>query len=101
MDGSPRLSVGIFGLQVHKRRHGSTGTPGLPGFRVGAGVNYRDKTYSDITNVNSVPAFVLANALLGYQTPHWGMDLNIHNLTNQRYFIAANEAGAYAGEPFL
>jgi len=73
---------------------------GLPGFRVGAGVNYRDKTYSDITNVNSVPSFVVANAMLGYQTPHWGVDLNIHNLTNQRYFIAANEAGAYAGEPF-
>ena len=73
---------------------------GLPGFRVGAGVNYRDKTYSDITNVNSVPSFVVANALLGYQTPHWGMDLNVHNLTNQRYFIAANAAGAYAGEPF-
>jgi iron complex outermembrane receptor protein len=73
---------------------------GLPGFRVGAGVNYRDKTYSDITNVNSVPSFVVANALLGYQTPHWGVDLNVHNLTNQRYFIAANAAGAYVGEPF-
>jgi iron complex outermembrane receptor protein len=47
-----------------------------------------------------VPSFVVANAMLGYQTPHWGVDLNIHNLTNQRYFIAANEAGAYAGEPF-
>jgi iron complex outermembrane recepter protein len=73
---------------------------GLPGFRVGAGVNYRDKTYSDITNVNSVPSFVVANALLGYQTAHWGVDLNVHNLTNQRYFIAANAAGAYVGEPF-
>jgi iron complex outermembrane recepter protein len=73
---------------------------GLPGFRVGAGVNYRDKTYSDITNVSSVPSFVVANALLGYQTPHWGVDLNVHNLTNQRYFIAANAAGAYVGEPF-
>jgi iron complex outermembrane receptor protein len=72
---------------------------GLSGFRVGAGVNYRDKTYSDITNVNSVPAFVVTNAMLGYQTPHWGVDLNIHNLTNQRYFIAANGAGAFVGEP--
>ena len=59
---------------------GSTGIEGL---------NYRvDETVA------------VANALLGYQTPHWGMDLNVHNLTNQRYFIAANAAGAYAGEPF-
>jgi iron complex outermembrane recepter protein len=73
---------------------------GLSGFQVGAGLNYRDKTYSDITNVNAVPSFVVADAMLGYRTPHWGADLNIHNLTNQRYFIAANEAGAYVGEPF-
>ena len=38
--------------------------------------------------------------MLGYDTPHWGMDLNIHNITNQRYFIAANGAGARVGEPF-
>lgn len=72
----------------------------ISGLRVGAGVNYRDKTYSDITNVNSVPSFVVANVLLGFNTPSWGVDLNIHNITNQRFFIAANAAGALVGEPF-
>jgi iron complex outermembrane receptor protein len=72
----------------------------VPGFRVGTGVNYQARSYSDITNVNSIPAFVIVNALVGYETPHWGIDLNLHNLTNQRYFIAANAAGAYVGEPF-
>jgi iron complex outermembrane receptor protein len=71
---------------------------GLPGFHVGAGVNYVSKTYSDITNANSIPSYVIANAALGYETRRWGVDLNIHNLTDRRYFIAANAAGAYVGE---
>jgi iron complex outermembrane recepter protein len=72
---------------------------GIPGFIVGAGLNYQDKTYSDITNVNSIPAYVIANALVGYETPTWSLSLNVKNLTNQRYFVAANEAGAYVGNP--
>lgn len=71
---------------------------GVPGFHVGAGVNYVSKTYSDITNVNSIPSYVIANAAFGYETHRWGIDLNVHNLTDRRYFIAANAAGAYVGE---
>ena len=72
---------------------------GVPGFMVGAGLNYRDKSYSDITNVNSIPAFVIGNAMLGYEAPTWGITLNVNNFTNQRYFVAANAAGAFVGEP--
>ncbi|MFM0200735.1 TonB-dependent receptor [Paraburkholderia fungorum] len=71
---------------------------GVPGFHVGAGVNYVSKTYSDITNVNSIPSYVIVNAAVGYEAPKWGIDLNVHNLTDRRYFIAANAAGAYVGE---
>lgn len=72
---------------------------GVPGFHVGAGVNYVAKTYSDITNVNSIPSYVIANAAFGYEAPRWGVDLNVHNLTDRRYFVAANAAGAFVGEP--
>jgi iron complex outermembrane receptor protein len=72
---------------------------GVPGFMVGAGLNYRDKSYSDITNVNSIPAFVIGNAMLGYEAASWGISLNVNNFTNQRYFVAANAAGAFVGEP--
>ena len=72
---------------------------GIPGFHVGAGVNYMSKTYSDITNINSVPSYVIAIAAFGYAAHRWGVDVNIHNLTNRRYFVAANNAGAYVGEP--
>jgi hypothetical protein len=72
---------------------------GVPGFHLGAGVNYVGKSYSDITNVNSIPSHVIANAAFGYEAPKWGIDLNVHNLTDRRYFVAANAAGAYVGEP--
>jgi iron complex outermembrane receptor protein len=72
---------------------------GTPGFHVGVGVNYMGKSYSDITNVNSIPSYVIANAAFGYETRTWGVDVNVHNITNRRYFVAANAAGAYVGEP--
>jgi iron complex outermembrane receptor protein len=71
---------------------------GIPGFQVGAGVNYRDKTWSDTTNVNSVPAYVIGNAMLGWESPNWRVALNVKNITNERYFIAANGAGGLVGE---
>jgi iron complex outermembrane receptor protein len=41
---------------------------------------------------------VIFNAAAGYETPHWGVDLNVHNLTDRRYFVAANGAGAFVGQ---
>ncbi|WP_199229825.1 TonB-dependent siderophore receptor [Luteibacter sp. OK325] len=72
---------------------------GLSGFRVGAGVNYQDKSYSDITNASSIPSFAVVNMLVGYDASTWGLDVNVHNVTDRRYFTAANGAGAYVGEP--
>jgi iron complex outermembrane receptor protein len=72
---------------------------GIPGFHVGAGVNYVGKSYSDITNVNSIPSYVIANAAFGYEARTWGVDVNVHNITDRRYFVAANAAGAYVGQP--
>jgi iron complex outermembrane receptor protein len=71
---------------------------GVPGFIVGAGLNYRDKVYSDTTNVNSIPAYVIGNAMLGYEADNWGATLNVKNFTNQRYYIEANAAGATVGD---
>jgi iron complex outermembrane receptor protein len=72
---------------------------GLSGFRVGAGVNYQDKSYSDITNASSIPSFAVVNMLVGFEASTWGVDVNVHNVTDRRYFTAANGAGAYVGEP--
>ena len=72
---------------------------GIHGFQVGAGVNYQDKSYADNTNVNSIPAATILNAELAYLSPTWDVVLNVKNLTNARYFVAANAAGAYVGDP--
>jgi iron complex outermembrane receptor protein len=72
---------------------------GLSGFRVGAGVNYQDNSYSDITNASSIPSFAVVNMLVGFEASTWGVDVNVHNVTDRRYFTAANGAGAYVGEP--
>jgi len=72
---------------------------GVAGFRIGGGVNYQDKSYSDLTNTNGIPSSVVWNGLLGYQASVWGVDVNLRNLTNRRYFVAANGAGALVGEP--
>jgi iron complex outermembrane recepter protein len=71
---------------------------GVSGFQVGAGVNYRDRTWSDTTNVNSVPAYVIGNAMIGWENANWGVALNVKNVTNERYFVAANGAGGFVGE---
>ena len=71
---------------------------GMPGFQVGAGANYRDRTWSDTTNVNSVPAYVIGNAMIGWENSNWGVALNVKNITNERYFVAANGAGGFVGE---
>ena len=71
---------------------------GVQGFQVGAGLNYRDRTFSDTTNVNSVPAYVIGNAMVGWESPNWRVALNVRNITNARYFIAANGAGGLVGE---
>jgi iron complex outermembrane receptor protein len=70
----------------------------IQGFVVGAGLNYRGKTYSDPTNVNSVPAYVIGNAMIGWENANWGVALNVKNITNERYFVAANGAGGFVGD---
>ena len=72
---------------------------GIHGFQVGAGVNYQDKSYSDTTNTNSIPAATVLNAELAYLSPTWDVVLNVKNLSNARYFVAANAAGAYVADP--
>lgn len=72
---------------------------GVSGFQVGAGLNYTGKTFSDITNVNHIPGFVIGNAMFGYAKSRWSLDLNVDNFTDARYFLAANAAGAYVGNP--
>lgn len=72
---------------------------GIDGFQIGAGVNYRGKSYGNITNTDSIPSYVIANAEISYDADNWGASVDVRNITNKRYFIAANGGGALVGDP--
>jgi iron complex outermembrane receptor protein len=73
---------------------------GRDGFQAGIGVNYRDRIYGNATNTNSIPGYVLLNAVIAYKQADWDVSLGLTNITNERYFVEANGAGAYVGQPF-
>jgi len=72
---------------------------GLKGFKVGAGLSYRDKIFANVANTTSVPAYVLFDAVLTYTQPTWDVSVGVKNITNRFYFVNANSAGAFVGEP--
>jgi iron complex outermembrane receptor protein len=41
---------------------------------------------------------VIGNAMIGWDNANWGVQLNVKNFTNERYFVAANGAGGFVGE---
>jgi iron complex outermembrane receptor protein len=72
---------------------------GHEGFQIGVGVNYRDKIFANVTDTNSIPSYVTLNAVLAYKQPRWDVSLGLRNITDERYFVTANGAGASVGEP--
>ena len=36
--------------------------------------------------------------MIGWDNANWGVALNVKNITNERYFVAANGAGGLVGE---
>jgi len=72
---------------------------GRDGFRVGAGLSYRDRVFGNATNTNEVPAFAVVDALVGFYRPAWEAALAVNNITGATYFTAALGAGARVGEP--
>jgi len=73
---------------------------GKAGFHAGAGINYMSRMSNGYANgYDWAPASLIENLQFGYAEHHWGVDLNIDNVTNQRYYIATNVVGAYLGAP--
>ncbi len=72
---------------------------GIRGFTVGAGLNYKGKIFGDQLNTDMVPAYTIFDANLTYTQPKWDVSIGIKNIANTLYFIAANGAGAFVGDP--
>lgn len=72
---------------------------GLTGFKIGAGLQYRDKIFGDALNTETVPAYTIFDAVLSYARPTWDASIGMKNITDKLYFTNANGAGAFVGEP--
>jgi iron complex outermembrane receptor protein len=73
---------------------------GRTGFHAGAGINYLSRMTNGFANgYDWAPASLIENLQFGYAEQHWGVDLNIDNVSDQRYFTATNVVGAYVGPP--
>jgi iron complex outermembrane recepter protein len=45
------------------------------------------------------PAFTKMDAVVSHAPKDWGLSVGVQNLTDTTYFIAANSAGAFVGDP--
>jgi iron complex outermembrane receptor protein len=69
------------------------------GLRIGAGLEGRSMMYGNILNTNWVPGYVTEQAVLTWDAGRWELSAGMRNLSDRRWFIAANGAGALVGEP--
>ena len=73
------------------------------GASFGLGVRYEDIRWGDRLNSFQLPAYAVLDALIGYRWKYegmfWNAQLNLKNLTDTQYFVAADQSGA--GNPRL
>jgi iron complex outermembrane receptor protein len=71
----------------------------LNGFKIGGGLSYRDSLFGDVLNTKSVPSYMTLDTVLSYVGRSWNASFGVRNLTDTTYFIAANGAGGFVGDP--
>ncbi|WP_111893315.1 TonB-dependent receptor [Acinetobacter sp. MB5] len=65
----------------------------LPKLTIGAGAQYKDKVYANITSNKYLPAYTIYNAMAKYDVnKNVNIQLNINNISNKRYFTSAHAA---------
>ena len=67
----------------------------LSGLRIGGGARYFGESWADAENTLRIPSYTLYDAMLGYDLARVGMDglgvqLNLNNLTDEKYVAACN-----------
>jgi iron complex outermembrane recepter protein len=71
----------------------------MNGFKMGAGLAYRDSLFGDVLNTKSVPSYTTLDAVLSYVGRSWDASFGVRNITDTTYFIAANGGGGFVGDP--
>ncbi|ADV83756.1 TonB-dependent receptor [Terriglobus saanensis] len=73
--------------------------PRIHGLNLGGGLTNRDRMFGDILNTKFVPDYTTLDSVLSYTAHRWNASLGFRNLTDTRYFVAANGAGGFVGVP--
>ncbi|MGB6938299.1 MAG: hypothetical protein WBE14_16740, partial [Xanthobacteraceae bacterium] len=71
----------------------------IDGFRVGGGLQARDRIYADALNSFAVSGWIVGDVFLGYYRPTWDIAAGIKNVANSTYFVTANGIGGFVGDP--
>jgi iron complex outermembrane recepter protein len=72
---------------------------GVNGFSIAGGLTNRDRMYGDVLNTKFIPSFTTLDLVASYSGQLWNGSFGIRNLTDTRWFVAANGAGGFVGDP--
>ena len=74
--------------------------PMAPKVKVGGSLKWQSKVENDTTPAASQDAYALVGLMASYQIdPHWSTQLNLDNLTNQKYLDSVRYAQSNFGDP--
>ncbi|AEU34478.1 TonB-dependent receptor [Granulicella mallensis] len=62
------------------------------------GFTNRSSMFADLLNTNSIPSYTTADVVANFHVHGWTGAFGVRNLTDTRYFTAANGAGGFVGE---
>ncbi len=60
------------------------------GLRVGGGLQYVGARFTSVSNLVTLPAYTTLDAALQYTLGAWGLDVNLKNLTNRKYYVSSH-----------
>lgn len=89
--GVPNRIVNLW--TSYDLQHGSHET-----FTLSGGFTNRSSMFADLLNTNSIPSYTTADVVANFHARIWTGAFGVRNLTDARYFTAANGAGGFVGE---
>ncbi len=70
-----------------------------PNWNLGGGVYFVSSRYTDNGNTAQLPGYERVDLMLGYELPHWAIQLNVQNLTDETYYESGQLRSALPGSP--
>ena len=68
------------------------------GLTLAGGFTNRSNMFQDLLNTNFVPSYTTAEVTANFHGGSWNGAFGVRNLTNERYYTAANGIGGFVGD---